>query len=139
MHAVLRRVHSLRLSAPLCVPETGSLRLRLFVSLSVVITTLYRWLVAGTRAMEDGRRERHEAVADGTIVESSSDESDPTDSSSSSGSEDDTENQRHTETETETETEPSLAELEASTDVGDASASADAVYVHSKRPHKGRE
>ena len=43
--------------------------------------------------MEDGRRERREEIADGKIVESSSDESDPTDSSSSSDGEDDTENQ----------------------------------------------
>jgi translation initiation factor 2 beta subunit (eIF-2beta)/eIF-5 len=66
------------------------------------------WLVGGIRAMEDGRRERREAVAEGTIVESSSDESDPTDSSSSSDSESDIDKQ------------PSMGELDASIDVSDA-------------------
>ncbi len=65
------------------------------------------WLMGGMRAMEDGRRERREAVADGRIVGSSSDESDPTDSSSSSDSEEDIERQ------------PRIAELDASIEISD--------------------
>lgn len=41
------------------------------------------WLVGGIKAIENARRERREAVAEGMLVESSSDESDPTESSSS--------------------------------------------------------
>lgn len=74
------------------------------------------WLVAGTRAMEDGRRERREAIANGAIDESSSDESDPTDSSSSSASESETE----TESESDIDKQQSMAELDASIDVSDA-------------------